>query len=73
MKKTPSGVFRISLSPTPRRSISSGRKVYETWGVFRQSDGQLLDTAKARIGAVSKARKWSRSKGDCYVDKFVLP
>lgn len=45
--------------------------VYVTWGVFLQSTGELLDTAKSRIGAVSKTRKLS--KGYFFIDKIVVP
>lgn len=72
MKKTSSGIFKLMLAPRVAGEKPVQRP-YETWGVFRQSDGVLLDTAKARIGAVAKARKWSREAGDCYVDKFILP
>ena len=50
----------------------SGQLV-ETWGIFLQSDGTLLDTAKSRIGAVSRARKYSKEPGYCFIDKIVVP
>jgi len=45
--------------------------VYMTWGVFLQSTGELLDTAKSRIGCVSKARKLP--KGYFFIDKIIIP
>jgi hypothetical protein len=44
---------------------------FETWGIFLQSTGELLDTARSRIGCVSKARKLP--KGYYYIDKFIVP
>lgn len=46
-------------------------KTHYTWGIFLQSDGTLLDTAKSRIGCVSKARKFP--KGYFYIDKIIVP
>lgn len=56
------------------KAKGSGR-VHETWGVFLQSDGTLLDTAKSRIGAHSKMRSIGKGMptGYVYVDKTVIP
>jgi hypothetical protein len=50
-------------------------KTYTTWGIFLQSDGSLLDTAKSRLGAEAKKRKYSKGmpKGYCFVDKIIVP
>lgn len=47
------------------------KAVYETWGIFLQSTGELLDTAKSRIGCVAKTRKLV--KGYFYIDKIIVP
>jgi hypothetical protein len=51
--------------------MKSSSKLVYTWGIFLQSDGTLIDTAKSRIGCVSKARHLAR--GSFYIDKFVAP
>lgn len=41
----------------------------EQWGIFLQSTGALLDTARSLSDARDKAREWARRGGEIYVDK----
>jgi len=58
-----------------RKFSKASDQIHVTWGIFLQSDGTLLETAKSRIGALSRARKYSKGmpKGYCFVDKMVVP
>lgn len=42
----------------------------QTWGIFLQSTGELLATARSRIGAISKSRKWAKEPGYVYIERF---
>jgi hypothetical protein len=52
---------------------SDPKPAFQTWGIFLQSTGELLGTAKSRIGAVSRSRKWSKTPGYLYIDRIVVP
>ncbi len=52
-----------------RQALRTGQP-FSTWGLFLQSDGTLLDTAKSRIGCVSKSRHLA--PGTFYIDKIVV-
>lgn len=49
--------------------------VHQTWGIFLQSDGTLLDTARSRIGAHSKLRSICKGMpvGYAYIENIVVP
>jgi hypothetical protein len=40
-----------------------------SWGIYLQSTGALLDTAKSLSDAKEKARSWAKGAGEIYVDK----
>lgn len=44
----------------------------ETWGIFLQSTGELVATAKSRIGAFSRAKSYMKCPGYVYVERIHM-